>query len=264
MNQRSLIRNTQRSIFMEQGVVRIPSVLTRQHTNILFSDFVKHIGPKPELNAYGVLRNNIWKQIPSFENTLRESALADVAMTLLKTTSLTCFQDNVICKLPGTKDEVAWHQDYSYWPLDKPAGITLWVALTDADPENGCMSFLPGTHQLGERCPTNFVQGSNQPLRSDLPPLDLGDAPNPSQPFPAKAGDIIAHHPLTWHMSPPNPSQTWRCAWSITFIDSSVKWSPSHAPHPFCLSEKPQEGDPVEGTLFPRFSSGLNCDSDKP
>ena len=263
MNHRSLIRDTHRPQFSGHGVVRIPAVLTADQAENLFTDFKSHIGPTPETNAYGVLRNNVWTQIPSFEHTLRTDRLAEIAMGLLDCTEIICFQDNVICKVPGTQDQVAWHQDYSYWPLDRPEGITLWVALTDASPGNGCMSFVPGSHELGERCPTNFVAGSNQPLRPDLPALNLDEAPNLPKPFPAQAGDVIAHHPLAWHMSPPNLSHTWRCAWSITFVKNTVRWSPEHAPHPFSLSEQPQEGDPLAGPRFPRFTSRLHYDSEQ-
>jgi len=179
-----------------------------------------------------------------------------------KDDAITCFQDNVICKVPNTTDQVQWHQDYSYWPLDRPLGVTLWVALTDANEDNGCMSFVKQSHHLGEKCPTNFVPGSNQPLRPDLPPLPIEEAHRGAHPFPALNGDIIAHHPLAWHMSSGNQSADWRCAWSITFLHPDVRWSPQHAPHPFNLSEKPAEGDPVHGPLFPKFRRRLHCDAE--
>ena len=52
------------------------------------------------------------------------------------------FQDTVIWKPPNSQERVEWHQDYSYWPLDKPDGITIWISLTHASKQNGCLSFL--------------------------------------------------------------------------------------------------------------------------
>jgi len=262
MNNGSLIQTHQLTQFLGRGVVRLPSILAPEEADQLFNAFRAHIGPNPETNAYGVLRNNVWRQIPIFEHTLRHSALSEVACRLLGETETVVFQDNVICKLPSTTDPVAWHQDFSYWPLDRAEGVTLWVALTDALPDNGCMYFVPGSHLLGEKSPTDFVENSNQPNQTHLPALDLADAPNPPEPFQATAGDLIAHHPLAWHMSPGNQSKRWRCAWSITFLRPSVRWSPKHAPHPFNLTEEPTEGAPLEGSLFPRFVHGLHCEQE--
>jgi hypothetical protein len=45
---------------------------------------------------------------------------------------------------------VAWHQDYSYWTRTKPmAHLTCWTGLDDADTQNGCMYYVPGSHRWG-------------------------------------------------------------------------------------------------------------------
>ena len=41
------------------------------------------------------------------------------------------------CKLPGDGKPVSWHQDASYWPLTPAHTVTLWLAVDDADRENG-------------------------------------------------------------------------------------------------------------------------------
>lgn len=43
----------------------------------------------------------------------------------------------------------AWHQDAAYWPPYKsdPRTATCWLACTDSTLENGCMSFLAGSHK---------------------------------------------------------------------------------------------------------------------
>src|SRR5690606_11211293 len=45
------------------------------------------------------------------------------------------------CKMPGDGRAVAWHQDASYWPLSPSYAVTVWLAIDDADLENGCMKF---------------------------------------------------------------------------------------------------------------------------
>ena len=52
----------------------------------------------------------------------------------------------VFCKPAGDGMEVPWHQDGRYWPIRPLATCTVWVALDDSTPENGCMRFVPGSH----------------------------------------------------------------------------------------------------------------------
>jgi ectoine hydroxylase-related dioxygenase (phytanoyl-CoA dioxygenase family) len=54
-------------------------------------------------------------------------------------------------KMPGSTDFVTWHQDRTYAGLDPlELVVTAWIAITDAGPENGSMSYLPGSHKLGQ------------------------------------------------------------------------------------------------------------------
>src|SRR5690606_14655767 len=53
------------------------------------------------------------------------------------------------CKLPGDGKRVDWHQDCSYWPLTPTKALTVWLAIDDADCENGCMEVHAGSHTFG-------------------------------------------------------------------------------------------------------------------
>ena len=53
------------------------------------------------------------------------------------------------CKMPHDGKRVSWHQDASYWPLSPSKAATVWLAIDDADCENACMRFIPGSHHFG-------------------------------------------------------------------------------------------------------------------
>ena len=40
-----------------------------------------------------------------------------------------------------------FHQDLPWWPFDSNHAATIWIALDDATVENGCLYFVPGSHQ---------------------------------------------------------------------------------------------------------------------
>ena len=42
--------------------------------------------------------------------------------------------------------EVPWHQDLHYWPMDPPLNFSVWLAISEATPENGALEALPGSH----------------------------------------------------------------------------------------------------------------------
>ncbi|HEX4212926.1 MAG TPA: phytanoyl-CoA dioxygenase family protein [Candidatus Dormibacteraeota bacterium] len=62
------------------------------------------------------------------------------------------FQDMALLKPPRGGREKPWHQDKAFFDLrlDVPI-VGVWIALDDANPENGCMHVIPGSHREGPR-----------------------------------------------------------------------------------------------------------------
>ncbi|KAI1635101.1 hypothetical protein F4809DRAFT_468825 [Biscogniauxia mediterranea] len=58
-----------------------------------------------------------------------------------------CLQSMVICKQPEIGGAVPPHQDSSFLYTAPPSAVGFWYALEDATAENGCLSFLPGSHR---------------------------------------------------------------------------------------------------------------------
>ena len=56
-----------------------------------------------------------------------------------------------IVKEAGTGSHVSWHQDLTYWGFDGDAQVSMWLALSPATAESGCMRMLPPTLLSGER-----------------------------------------------------------------------------------------------------------------
>lgn len=203
--------------------------------------------------TYGRILHDPWRVEPGFERALREGWLGALACGLLEVPAVAVFQDFVISKVPGAVAGINWHQDYSYWPLASARGLTVWVALDDADEANGCLRYLPGSHAGGERAPADFTEGAAQPRRADLAPLDLraaGDA----EWVPLAAGEAVVHDPLIVHMSPPNLSVRPRRAWSISLVLDDARWDPAHGPHPYTWALSPAAGAPLDPGRFPRLS----------
>ncbi len=242
-----------REDYARQGYAELGQLLDLDAVATLNEELADQEGRVLEHGDYGVLHNNAWRWHRGFSELIQSGQLAAVARVLLQVSDVVLFQDNLVWKTPGTTTRLEWHQDYSYWPLSEPDGVTLWLALDDANTDNGCLHFLSGTHLLGERQPADFVRGAEQPPIPTLPPLDWQKREHEAVPVPVQAGCLLAHHPLVWHMSPANLSNRHRRAFATTWLSSRVRWNPDHAPHPFNHELDARKGDPVTGENFPQF-----------
>lgn len=126
------------------------------------------------------------------------------------------------CKQPGlTESYVSWHQDVTYWGLNPPMAVTLWLSIDGADAENGCMRIIPRSH-LGGLVPhgTADTKGNllsvNQEIAREL--VDERCAVDIELP----AGSASLHHGLAIHGSNPNRSSRRRCGLTMRFITPDV------------------------------------------
>ena len=242
---------TESENYWKSGYSNLGPVITASVCKSLKRAISEWLGPSPITNQYGILRNNCWREISLLQSQLEP--LAHLALQLLGVSSISLFQDNLIWKPPSGQQAISWHQDYSYWPLSGPYGVTFWIPLDDTDIDNGCVHVIPESHTLGAFAATNFIESGTAPWGIEQTAFEIHKHTAHAQALPMQSGHCLAFHPLLWHMSPANGSTRDRCAWSLTWITNQVRWDPDHAPHPFTHWLQPQKNDIIEGELFPRF-----------
>jgi non-heme Fe2+,alpha-ketoglutarate-dependent halogenase len=124
------------------------------------------------------------------------------------------------CKLPGDGKAVSWHQDASYWPLTPARTVTVWLAIDDADRENGCMRVIPGTHRLGQLEFRDSDTSENNVLWQTVQGAERYGEPVD---FELKAGEISLHSDMLVHGSEPNRSGRRRCGLTIRYASTEVR-----------------------------------------
>jgi phytanoyl-CoA dioxygenase PhyH len=124
------------------------------------------------------------------------------------------------CKMPHDGKRVSWHQDASYWPMSPSKTATVWLAIDDADRENACMRFIPGTHHFGhltyrltENDDTNVLNQSVENAEQFGEPIDVE----------LKAGEISIHSDLLLHGSEANDSDRRRCGLTLRYCAADVR-----------------------------------------
>jgi chlorinating enzyme len=89
------------------------------------------------------------------EPRLLEFLLSDAVLDLVEPLvgpNIGLWASHFICKPPRTGKATPWHEDSSYWNgrVSTMAGIcTVWIAIDEVMPENGCMAVIPGSHVNG-------------------------------------------------------------------------------------------------------------------
>ena len=132
---------------------------------------------------------------------------------------------NFFCKYPADERGerfVAWHQDVTYWGLEPPRAITAWIAIDDADVENGCMSVIPGSHRLGllEHSKSDRA-GNLLSINQEVPDALFDERRAVSMPL--WAGQASLHDGMLLHGSHPNRSSRRRCGLAVRFTTPDVR-----------------------------------------
>jgi len=122
--------------------------------------------------------------------------------------------DMLIYKEPGQLATTPWHQDFAYAampftsvgaavPCDEV--VQFWMALDDADAENGCMHFVPGVHReplLSHHVAAGEADYSQRLLAIEDPGAALDMSAVVA--CPLKAGGATVHNYGTPHFTPGN------------------------------------------------------------
>lgn len=105
-------------------------------------------------------------------------------------------------KPPGARGQ-ALHQDNFYLRVQPGTCIAAWIAVDDADRENGGMVVVPGSGDLEIACPEPADKTRFFTDHHVAPPAHLRE-----QPVDLKAGDVLFFNGSVIHGSYPNTSPT--------------------------------------------------------
>jgi ectoine hydroxylase-related dioxygenase (phytanoyl-CoA dioxygenase family) len=117
------------------------------------------------------------------------------------------YWDQLVYKKPGNPEDFPWHQDNGYTFIQPQQYLTCWVALSDANEENGCPWVIPGAHRVG----TYAHQWT------DLGFVCASEAPEKRISAPVRKGGVVVFSSLTPHMTGPNLTNQVRKTYIVQF-----------------------------------------------
>jgi ectoine hydroxylase-related dioxygenase (phytanoyl-CoA dioxygenase family) len=130
------------------------------------------------------------------------------------------YNTTYIVKEPGTSSYVSWHQDLTYWGFDCDDQVSMWLALSPANKDSGCMRMIPGSHKSGKQAHVLSEDNDNVLFSGQTIP---GVEERASVYCPLQPGQASFHHGWTLHASMPNQSDDRRIGLNVQYIAPHVR-----------------------------------------
>jgi ectoine hydroxylase-related dioxygenase (phytanoyl-CoA dioxygenase family) len=213
--------------FHKDGYVIVKNFCSKKEIDKLYStaiednamrnnalDLNDQSGKKTRLSLWFTPGNDVFGYL-----TRSEKVVNSVAQLLDNDTPVCHFHSKLMQKEPRVGGAWEWHQDYGYWYKNQfmfpDQLVSVMVALTHANKENGCLQVIKGSHKLGrvnhgfagEQVGADMVMVNNALQTMDLVYTEL------------EAGDALFFHSNLLHRSEANLSEYPR--WSIISCYSS-------------------------------------------
>ena len=159
-----------------------------------------------------IQRINLWTDHEGMRKLMLDERLGRMTSLLAGATGMRIWHDQALLK-PPWGNPTAWHLDVPYWSFSSRQAISIWVALDDSTRDNGCLYFLPGSHNSATY--DNVGIGENQ---SDLFRVYPQWAQLKSVAAPMRAGSCSFHNGLLAHGAAANMTPGWRRAMTCAYM----------------------------------------------
>ncbi len=213
--------------------------------NNLFHEFHSNESADPNSVLFHAL--GAWRITNSFHDVIWNPAFVMAASQIFSNHAVRFWHDQLFCKPAKHGGVVAWHQDYSYWTRTSPIQhLTCWVGLDDATTDNGCLYYVPKSHNWGlldkpdlAGDMNGLMQYLNEEQKAEFKPI----------PIELKKGYATFHHPLMVHGSYENKSAQSRRAFVLNVFKDGTK---SNTDEVLLQGVPPvKAGNKMEGQFFP-------------
>ena len=127
--------------------------------------------------------------------------------------SVQFYFDHALNKAPHPESATPWHQDQAFARAgSRIDNITIWLPLQDVDEENGCLTFIPGSHMTGIMPHRNYKDDKRIEGLEAIG-VNLSNAVT----VPMRKGSVSIHHSRTLHYAGPNLSSRPRKVYAVVF-----------------------------------------------
>tara|TARA_Y100000817_G_scaffold273548_1_gene233338 strand:+ start:142 stop:969 length:828 start_codon:yes stop_codon:yes gene_type:complete len=214
----TILSEEQINKYNEDGFIAPINILSENETGEIREEIERIEKDWPnELEGLG--RNYIHFISPVFDKIPHNPKILDAVESIIGRDILVC-GTTLFIKNPDKKGFVSFHQDAKYIGLEPFNWVTAWLAVTDANEENGCMRMWNGSHKEDLQFHNQKFDENNLLTRGQT----IENVPiEKTSPVILKAGQLSLHHPKIIHGSGLNKSKDRRIGFAIqSYIGSNV------------------------------------------
>ena len=212
------LNSNQLKQYQDDGYVAPINAINKDEANEIRKEieFIENKWPD-ELKGSG--RNYVHLISSIFDKIAHNNNILNAVESLIGKNILIC-GTTLFIKNPNEKGYVSFHQDAKYIGLEPHNWVTGWLAVTDANEENGCMRMWKGSHKEDLQFHNQKFDENNLLTRGQT----IENVPiKETTPVILKAGQLSLHHPKIIHGSGLNKSKERRIGFAIqSYIGSNV------------------------------------------
>ena len=214
----TMLSTDQISHYRSKGYISPVSALTSSEAKEIREEIEK-IEKKWPGALDGINRNYVHLISPILNKVCLNKNILDAVESIIGKNILIC-GTTLFIKEKNEKGFVSFHQDAKYIGLEPHNWVTVWLAVTDTNENNGCMRMLPGSHKENLKFHEEKFDKNNLLTRGQT----IKDVSfDKTDPIVLKAGEISLHHPLIVHGSGLNNSDDRRIGFVIqSYIGTNV------------------------------------------
>tara|TARA_Y100000741_G_scaffold223215_1_gene170343 strand:+ start:342 stop:1169 length:828 start_codon:yes stop_codon:yes gene_type:complete len=205
--------------YSDAGYVAPIDVLSKKEADEIRKE-IELIEKKWPKELEGLGRNYVHLISPVFNKVCFNKKILDAVESLIGKNILIC-GTTLFIKNPNEDGYVSFHQDAKYIGLKPYNWVTAWIAVTDANEENGCMRMWSGSHKSELKYHNQKFDKNNLLTRGQT----IENVPiNKTTPVILKAGQMSLHHPTIVHGSGLNKSNDRRIGFVVqSYIGTDVE-----------------------------------------
>lgn len=207
------VTQEQRDFFTENGYLVVKQVYRQEQLTRLCEEYaviwlqllasgqVKQQAHDPFASLYPNRLRDFHQDNEGIRDFMMEPSAIGVLKELIGEEPI-AVQSGFYYKPPGTRG-LGYHQDNYHIGVSPDTSYAIWVSIDGADPENGSLLFVPGTHRL-ELASAEVVAGSTNAYSSEI--LRVPEGYKAIQ-IETEPGDIVIFTGNTYHGSTKNKSR---------------------------------------------------------
>lgn len=155
---------------------------------------------------------------PVFADYCRNSDILDMVSQLIGP-DIALWNSSFFAKPARDGVRTPWHQDGEYWPIRPLATCTVWLAIDDATPENGCLRVIPGSHRAQQLRAHHTSSDTDVTLTQELDDSEYNR--DEAEDIVLRAGQISLHDVYLLHGSEANTSDKSRRGMTMRFMPTT-------------------------------------------